>query len=667
MATGSGKTKVMSMAIVWQYFNAILENNTECATTSLLIAPNVIVYERLRNDFAGGRIFKVDPLIPSELDIYWDFDCILRGETERATTQGCLYLSNIQRLYPKSEQSDEDEVDVMTAVLGKNPRKNMYDEPMAFRDMLAKREGKLLVINDEAHHTHDEANEWNATLRDMQTVLPITAQLDLSATPRYTKGNLFPWVIFDYPIRQAILDNIVKRPVKGLTHVDEVKSDDASTRYRGYLVTAVARWKEYQEQLAPSGKKPILFIMMNTREEADQVGDWVRHAYPSDFAGSKTLIIHTDKKGEVSTKDLEQARTLAHDVDDPASGVNAIVSVLMLREGWDVQNVTVVVGLRPYTAKANILPEQAIGRGLRLMFREEGSGYQERVDIIGNKKFLEFVEELEKMEDITFDSEDLDTDKLHILTVQPVIPEKALYDLELPRLSPVLIRKKSLAEEIDSVDVATLIFSPFPLPLKPAMTDVEMVQYQAFDVLTDEKLFEREYPVPQAQTAEEIIAYYARLIAAQLKLPSQFAHLEPKVQAFFEQRAYGEQVDLTDTHIIQAMNNNVAAYAVMKAFTDVLRGKIIEERTPFIEGISYALSQMQSFPYSRPVYEARKCVLNVVPCMNEFEKEFARFLDTASDVTAFSALPMQFGFSIDYTDEHTNLRYYSHSKEEPYP
>ena len=58
----------------------------------------------------------------------------------------------------------------------------------------------------------------------------------------------------------------------------------------------------------------------------------------------------------------------------------------MLREGWDVQNVTVVVGLRPYTAAANILPEQAIGRGLHLMFR--GQNYTERVDIIGNKNFL---------------------------------------------------------------------------------------------------------------------------------------------------------------------------------------------------------------------------------------------------------------------------------------
>ena len=68
----------------------------------------------------------------------------------------------------------------------------------------------------------------------------------------------------------------------------------------------------------------------------------------------------------------------------------------MLREGWDVQNVTVVVGLRPYTAKANILPEQAIGRGLRLMFRDITPDYTERVDIIGNAKFLEFVDDLEK-------------------------------------------------------------------------------------------------------------------------------------------------------------------------------------------------------------------------------------------------------------------------------
>ena len=85
MATGSGKTKVMSLAIAWQYFNAVAEARDDFATTFLLIAPNVIVFERLRTDFEGGRIFSVDPIIPNELRIYWDFQCYMRGEGERAT------------------------------------------------------------------------------------------------------------------------------------------------------------------------------------------------------------------------------------------------------------------------------------------------------------------------------------------------------------------------------------------------------------------------------------------------------------------------------------------------------------------------------------------------------------------------------------------------------
>ena len=58
MATGSGKTKVMALVIAWQYFNAIAEGREDYAKTALLIAPNVIVFERLRTDFANGRIFK---------------------------------------------------------------------------------------------------------------------------------------------------------------------------------------------------------------------------------------------------------------------------------------------------------------------------------------------------------------------------------------------------------------------------------------------------------------------------------------------------------------------------------------------------------------------------------------------------------------------------------
>jgi type III restriction enzyme len=98
MATGSGKTKVMSLAIAWQYFNAVCEANDAYARTFLLIAPNVIVFERLRTDFAGGYIFKTDPIIPKELRLFWDMQFYIRGEAERASSQGALYLTNIQQL-----------------------------------------------------------------------------------------------------------------------------------------------------------------------------------------------------------------------------------------------------------------------------------------------------------------------------------------------------------------------------------------------------------------------------------------------------------------------------------------------------------------------------------------------------------------------------------------
>src|SRR5918912_3821529 len=97
--------------------------------------------------------------------------------------------------------------------------------------------------------------------------------------------------------------------------------------------------------------------------------------------------------------------------------LNCIVSVMMLREGWDVQSVTVIIGLRPYSSKANILPEQTVGRGLRLMFRG-ATGYTERVDVIGNKTFIEFVEQLEREEDIQLETFKIG-EKVSIITIAP--------------------------------------------------------------------------------------------------------------------------------------------------------------------------------------------------------------------------------------------------------
>jgi type III restriction enzyme len=663
MATGSGKTKVMALAIVWQYFNAILEDANRYAATTLLIAPNVIVFERLRSDFEGGRIFRSDPLIPPELAIFWDFDCYMRGDSERASAQGALYLTNVQQLYEREAKTKSNEPEIMTLMLGqKPPAQPTNSQP--FGERILKRAGNLLVVNDEAHHTHDEENEWNSTIRRLYEQLAtqsqqIALQLDMSATPRYTKGSLFTWTVYDYPLKQAILDNVVKRPLKGIaTGIQEVPSDIASIRYQAYLAAGVERWREYREQFTPLKRKPVLFVMLNSTKDADDVADYLRNKYPDLFAGDKLQVIHTDNSGDVSKADLEAARKISQAIDDPKSPINAIVSVLMLREGWDVASVTVVVGLRPYSAKANILPEQTIGRGLRLMFRSAfgpNPPFRERVDVIGNKTFIEFVEQLEKDEDLEFETFEVGRDKVVIETIFPD-PNKQAVDLALPILSPLFTRKRTLAEEIAAIEVSQ-IRTP-KLPKKQGDTVAQAFKYEGYDMITLEKLVERDYTLPEVQTAQEVISYYAKRIATDVKLPSQFAALVPKIRAFLSQHAFGEAVNLDEPAMIKAISHPVAQHVTIKAFVAILRSAIVEEQVPALEQEKRWLSTCEGFPWSRSTLASAKTTFNLVAVDNDFELNFARFLHKAADVARFAKLPKRFNFVIPYTDSAANLRYY---------
>ena len=111
------------------------------------------------------------------------------------------------------------------------------------------------------------------------------------------------------------------------------------------------------------------------------------------------LVIHTKNNGEISElasgkakEELEKLREQSNKIDEPDSPYKAIVSVLMLKEGWDVRNVTTIVGLRAYSAKSNILPEQTLGRGLRKMYP---NGLEEYVSVVGTDAFMDFVESIQ--------------------------------------------------------------------------------------------------------------------------------------------------------------------------------------------------------------------------------------------------------------------------------
>lgn len=657
MATGSGKTKVIALAVAWQYFNAVAEGRDDYAKTFLLLAPNIIVLERLALDFAGGKIFRADPVIPPELAVYWDFECYVRDDGEGAHSQGALYLTNIHQFYEKPGAGQEDEPEEMAEVLGPKPP-SVLAAPPPFDARIVARRTPCMVLNDEAHHTHDEGSEWNNVIRRLHESLPmgLVGQLDFTATPRYGKGGLFTWTVFDYPLKQAIIDGLVKRPMKGIAMgIQEQRSTTASVKYRAYLTAGVQRWREYREQLAPLHKKPVLFVMMNSTADADDVGEYLRSKYPDEFGGDMLLVIHTDRSGDVSKKDLEPARRLAREVDRPESPVNAIISVLMLREGWDVQNVTVVVGLRPFSSKANILPEQTIGRGLRRMFRDAGADYVERLDVIGNRGFIAFVEQLEKDEGTQLDTFIVGKEPLHIVTVFAEDAKRDM-DIAIPTLSPSLARKRSLAEEIAALDV-TKFQAPI-LPMKPGDEAAQQFHYEGHDILTLEVIIERDYTIPAPQTAQEVLSYYARRIAQDLKLPSQFAVLVPKVREFLERRAFGKSVDIESNEMVKTISSNVAQYVTVKTFVQALRSHIVEERTPELLHAGRKLSETQPFPFSRTTLAALKTVFNLVAVENDFEHRFAKFLEAADDVERFAKLPSRFGFAIEYMDSASNLRYY---------
>ena len=204
-------------------------------------------------------------------------------------------------------------------------------------------------------------------------------------------------------------------------------------------------------------------------------------------------------------------------------------------------------------------------------------------------------------------------------------------------LSPILARKKTLAEEIAALDIAAMICPVFPK--KETTKPRRQFHYEGVDIITLKKLVERDYTIPEPQTAEEVISYYAKRIAQDVKLPSQFAALVPKVREFLATKAFGERVDLADKTIIKAIATSVAQYVTVKTFAKALRGLVVEELTPVNGDARRAVGALSRSRSRAPRSRRSKTVFNLVAADNEFEREFAHFLQDATDVRAFAKLP----------------------------
>jgi type III restriction enzyme len=665
MATGSGKTMAMSLCVVWSYFHALYEPSSPMTTSFLVIAPNLIVFERLKSDFGDAVTFRRDPMVPPEWSHDFDLAVLLQDDPAPVTARGVLYLTNVQRLYEPAAGRGKNKTapNPVEAMVG--PRVNRdVDASSAERlfEGIAER-SRVMVLNDEAHHVHDEKLKWNQTIERLHDELRkrtpddpgagMVSQLDFSATPKHENGELFKHVVVDYPLAQAVADGIVKTPIIGEVTGAEVELGDGSfERSRQWLDVAVGRWREFHETLSPAGKRPVLFVMCENTREADRAGDYLRQM--REFADDQLLVIHTNKQGEITKADLEIARNAAREVDQPNSRIRCIVSVLMLREGWDVRNVCVIVTLRALSAENKILPEQALGRGLRRM-TPPGSGFDERVVVIEHEAFRNLWN-AELDGGLIVQREDADKIQAGAVTIF-VDEARRKFDIVIPQLTRALARSDSALAQLHPADVP----DPKTHLAVPDIEPDEYVHYRGLHLIDKDIVEEFDFHVPYAEDPLGVITYYTRTVARASgvdRLSGAFATLAPMVRDYLKKRVFEHTVDLDDKVVLRRLAENDAQKLVVDAFATAIRELAIVEREPQITESAFRVSQTPPFPWSRKTVQGKRTVFNLTPVDNNLEARFAEFLDRAPDVAAWAKLTMNSRFALEYISKEGALRLY---------
>jgi len=691
MATGSGKTKVMSLAIVWSYFHALRESDSPLTRHFVAIAPNITVFERLKMDFAppggGPTIFDSDPLIPPGWRGDWNLTVTLQDEVGGAATGGVLYLTNVHRLYdPTKKKKDAETYSWAGPPVSKAKALDTGD---ALRDRVTSHR-RVMVLNDEAHHVWDPNSAWNDAIGFVNTRIRqkfgedygIVAQLDFSATPKDNKGQFFQHIICDFPLGEAVDAGIVKTPIIGrASNLKEQPGDDAAIVYQRHLLLGYERWKASRDEWIKSGKKALMFVMTQDTKAADQITRELNSSQLFKELNGKTVNLHTNLKGklkkvgkgaaghyefvesdrEISDEDLKALRKLSRELDtDPQHA--CIVSVLMLREGWDVRNVTTIVPLRPYSSKANILPEQTLGRGLRRI--TPPGEVDEILTVVEHNAFTSLYQQELSQEGLEIEVVDVDKVPRTTVTIYPD-PSKARFnqlEIELPQLAQeyrVVAELKGLG--IDHVIARFFRLGLRPLPLgEKARTDID---YEGRTLLTDEIVQQMKIYIPLLKSGFGAVSYYREQLERMCSARGTHAVLAPLLQTFFEEILFAEKRDLNDPQLVNRLGDIDVAEHVRAVFVPLIRERIVkrEERVPSAPPVR--LSSWKPFQAThsetRPTVSSPGTLFNLVPCNRELEVAFAKFVTGAPDVGAFAKNAGPQALRIDYLASGSRLAFYT--------
>lgn len=676
MATGSGKTKVLSLVLVWSFFHKLYEQESGLARNFLVIAPNIIVLDRIYKDFQGLRIFlKDDPVLPGNGvgGRNWrdDFQLTLHVQDDVRINRptGNIFLTNIHRVYAGDDiPASPDDENTMDYFLGKRPSGATTDSKVDL-GMIVRDIDELVVLNDEAHHIHDPRMAWFKSIEDIHNRLkqkgaPLSLQLDVTATPRHNNGAIFAQTIADYPLVEAISQNVVKHPVlpdaASRAKLVEHQSAKYTEKYADYIHLGVIEWRKAYAEHEKLDKKAILFVMTDHTRNCDEVATYLESNYPD--LKDAVLVIHTKSNGEISEattgkkkEELDKLRRLANEIDGMDSPYKAIISVMVLKEGWDVRNVTTIVGLRPYSAKSNILPEQTLGRGLRKMYP---GGVEEYVSVVGTNAFMDFVESIQ---------------------AEGVVLERKPMGEGTVAKTPLVVEvdKENYKKDIEALDIEIPILSPrvYREYKNLAALDVSEQEYQRVEYRQFSEEEQREIVFKDITTGEvthttimdtsgiadyrSVIGYFSQAIMKDLRLVSGYDVLYGKVKTFVQSHLFDRSVDLESPNTLRNLSELAAAKTLIETFKKAINALTVQDKGDAEIRDFIKLRNTRPFvAKNQDCVIPKKSIFNRIIGDSRFELLFSRFLDDCNDVVSFGKNYMAVRFKLDYVNSDGDISNY---------
>jgi len=333
----------------------------------------------------------------------------------------------------------------------------------------------------------------------------------------------------------------------------------------------------------------------------------------------------------------------------------AIVSVMMLTEGWDVRNVTTIVGLRAYSAKSNILPEQTLGRGLRKMYP---GGLEEYVSVIGTNAFMDFVESIQA-EGVVLERKPMGegtgpkTPLVVEVDKENVKKDLDALDIEIPVLTPRIYREyKNLAD----LNVAALGSAKIPYL---SFTEEQLREIVFKDLTSGEITHTTILDTAGIADYRSVIGYFAQTIMRELRLVSGYDVLYGKIKTFVRDELFDRPVDLESPNTLRNLSELEATKTVIESFKRAINALTVRNKGDAEIRDTIKLRQTRPFVVTDQEYIIpKKSPFNRIIGDSHLELLFAAFLEGCDDVISYSKNYLAVGFKLDYVNADGDISNY---------